>query len=107
MFCRNISSIRNQQSVPTGTLLPKRVEQKDAAGHTLRIHGTARSDDTRPCLAAAEDFGPSVPTGTLLRIGSCDPPGERAVRDKNPLVEMFLQELSVPLGRLRAVKCKT
>src|SRR5437660_12467280 len=61
-------------------------------GNILRTQARPRSHDTRPGLAAAEDFGPSVPSGTLLWIGSCDPPGERAVRNKNSLVEMFLQE---------------
>jgi len=81
------------QSVPTGTLLTKRVQHKTRAGNTLQTQGSEYDRDrvdTRAGLACGR-FRRSY--RTLLRIGQYDPvPGERAVGKKNSLVEMFLQE---------------
>ena len=82
------------------------MEQKDAAGTLCGLRHDRDHMTRDPGLAAAEDFGPSVPTGTLLRIGSCDPPGESS--QKLELIGGNVPAgTSVPLGRLRAVNCKT
>jgi hypothetical protein len=68
------------------------VEQKDAVGNTLRDSRHDR-DDTRPGLAACGQFRSRVFLQEhFFGLAVATPPGERAVRNKNSLVEMFLQE---------------
>src|SRR5437660_7453324 len=72
-------------------------------GNTLRTQARPRSHDTRPGLAAAEDFGPTVPTGTLLRDWQLRLTRRESSQKQELIGGNVPAGTSVPLGRLCAV----
>jgi len=68
------------------------VEQKDAAGTLCGLRHDRDHMTRDPALLLRKISVRVFLQEHFFGIGSCDSPGERAVRNKNSLVEMFLQE---------------
>jgi len=79
------------------------VEQKDAAGTLCGLRHDRDHMTRDPGLAAAEDFGPSVPTGTLLRDWQLRLTRRESSQKQELIGGNVPAGTSVPLGRLRAV----